>query len=60
MIRAAVLSLLVFSLIAGDAQATQEFRVYVDPDGVLRTDHVLRLWSATVVRLHYKLTHASG
>ena len=30
-------------------------RVYVDDEGVLRTDHVVRLWSATVLRLHYKL-----
>ena len=45
---------------AARAPIHEEFRVYVDPDGVLRTDHVLRLWSATVVRLHYKLTHAPG
>jgi hypothetical protein len=36
----------------------ENFRVYVDAEGVLRTDHVLRLWSSTVVRLHYKLTPA--
>ena len=29
--------------------------MYVDADGVLRTDHELRLWSASAVRLHYKL-----
>ncbi|HEY8457666.1 MAG TPA: hypothetical protein VIL34_18885 [Actinopolymorphaceae bacterium] len=34
----------------------ETFRVYLDDEGVLRTDHVLRLWSATVVRFHYKLT----
>ncbi len=34
----------------------ETFRVYLDRDGVLRTDHQLCLWSATVVRLHYKLT----
>ena len=34
----------------------ETFRVYLDREGVLRTDHVLRLWSAPVVRLHYKLT----
>lgn len=34
----------------------ETFRVYVDPEGTLRTDHRLRLWSATVLRLHYKLT----
>lgn len=33
----------------------ETFRVYVDPLGVLRTDHVLRIRSATAVRLHYKL-----
>ena len=33
----------------------ETFRVYVDPVGVLRTDHVLKLWGATAVRLHYKL-----
>ena len=33
----------------------ETFRVYVDPVGVVRTDHVLRLWSAAAVRLHYKL-----
>jgi hypothetical protein len=32
----------------------ETFRVYVD-EGILRTDHVLRLWSAPVIRLHYKL-----
>ncbi|GAA4693191.1 hypothetical protein [Nocardioides conyzicola] len=44
----------------GDAYAArvpvhETFRVYVDPVGVLRTDHVLKLWSSTAVRLHYKL-----
>ena len=37
----------------------ESFRVYrdpEDPEGVLRTDHELRLWSARVVRLHYKLS----
>ncbi|GAA2146793.1 hypothetical protein GCM10009844_23370 [Nocardioides koreensis] len=43
---------------AARAPIHEEFHVYVDPDGVLRTDHVLRLWSATAVRLHYKLTQA--
>ena len=33
----------------------ESFHVYVDEDGVLRTDHVLRLWRASAVRLHYKL-----
>ena len=43
---------------AARAPIHEAFRVYVDPEGVLRTDHVLRLWSATVVRLHYKLVRA--
>ena len=33
----------------------ETFHVYVDEEGVLRTDHVLRFISTTVVRLHYKL-----
>ena len=33
----------------------EEFHVYVDAEGVLRTDHELRLGRADVVRLHYKL-----
>ena len=44
---------------AARAPIHEEFRVYVDAEGVLRTDHVLRLWSATVVRLHYKLVPAT-
>lgn len=31
------------------------FRVYVDAEGTLRTDHRLKLWSSKVVHLHYKL-----
>jgi hypothetical protein len=34
----------------------ETFRLYVDDDGVLRTDHVIRIHSAVAVRLHYKLT----
>jgi hypothetical protein len=34
----------------------ETFRLYVDDDGVLRTDHVIRVRSAVAVRLHYKLT----
>lgn len=34
----------------------ETFRVFVDDEGVLRTDHELCLWSATVVRLHYRLS----
>lgn len=33
----------------------ESFHVYVDDEGVLRTDHELRLGRARVVRLHYKL-----
>lgn len=33
----------------------ETFRIHVDPSGVLHTDHVLKLWSATVVRLHYRM-----
>jgi hypothetical protein len=33
----------------------ETFRVYVDDEGTLRTDHTLRLWNATALRLHYKL-----
>ncbi|WP_284302850.1 hypothetical protein [Mobilicoccus caccae] len=36
----------------------EEFHVYVDDEGVLRTDHRLDLWNATAVRLHYRLTEA--
>lgn len=37
----------------------ETFQMYVDDHGVLRTDHELRLWGASVVRLHYKLERAS-
>ncbi|MDN5798365.1 MAG: hypothetical protein L0H79_21820 [Intrasporangium sp.] len=40
---------------AARAPIHETFRVYVDAEGVLRTDHRLCLRSATVVRLHYKL-----
>ncbi|MEW1952017.1 hypothetical protein [Terrabacter sp. NPDC080008] len=33
----------------------ETFTLYVDEEGTLRTDHNLRLWSASVLRLHYKL-----
>ena len=36
----------------------ETFHVYVDPYGVLRTDHEVRLWSASALRLHYKLERA--
>ncbi len=37
----------------------ETFHMYLDPHGVLRTDHELRLWGASAVRLHYKLERAS-
>jgi hypothetical protein len=37
----------------------ETFHMYVDPHGVLRTDHELRLWGASAVRLHYRLERAS-
>lgn len=40
---------------AARAPIHETFTVYVDDEGVLRTDHILRLWSAPVARLHYKL-----
>lgn len=43
---------------AARAPIHETFRVYVDREGVLRTDHVLCLWSTPVVRLHYKLLRA--
>jgi len=33
----------------------ETFHVFVDEHGVLRTDHQLRLWGASAVRLHYRL-----
>ena len=41
---------------AARAPIHERFHVYVDGEGALRTDHELRMWAATVVRLHYKLT----
>ncbi len=40
---------------AARAPIRETFHVYVDDEGVLRTDHELRLWDARVARLHYKL-----
>ena len=45
---------------AARAPIHETFRVYLDREGVLRTDHHLCLWSAPVVRLHYKLTPDGG
>jgi len=44
---------------AARAPIHETFHVYVDRQGVLRTDHLLCLWSAPVVRLHYKLTRVA-
>jgi len=43
---------------AARAPIHEVFRLDVDDEGTLRTDHTLSLWSATAVRLHYKLTRA--
>jgi hypothetical protein len=34
------------------------FRVYVDEEGVLRTDHAISFMGLTILRLHYKMTLA--
>lgn len=34
----------------------ESFQLYVDDEGTLRTDHVVRVGPATALRLHYKLT----
>lgn len=44
---------------AARAPVHETFRVYVDQEGVLRTDHELRLWAAPAVRLHYRLERRS-
>ena len=36
----------------------EAFHVFLDAEGTLRTDHELRLWRASAVRLHYKLEPA--
>lgn len=40
---------------ASRAPVHESFHLYFDDEGILRTDHTLRLWSAAAVRLHYKL-----
>lgn len=37
----------------------ERFHLYLD-EGTLRADHVLRLWSAPVIRLHYKLVEMAS
>lgn len=36
------------------------FHLYLDPAGVLRTDHEIRFLGLPVVRLHYKILPAAG
>lgn len=36
----------------------ETFRLSLDPDGVLRTDHELRIWRTWMMRLHYKMERA--
>lgn len=36
----------------------EHFHVYVDSEGVLRTDHRLALWRFPLLRLHYRITHS--
>ncbi|GAA4623278.1 hypothetical protein GCM10023196_018840 [Actinoallomurus vinaceus] len=33
----------------------EKFHIFVDTEGVLRTDHTLSLWSLPALRLHYRL-----
>jgi hypothetical protein len=34
------------------------FHVYVDSEGVLRTDHTVFFLGLSIIRLHYKMTRA--
>jgi hypothetical protein len=36
------------------------FHVYLDAEGVLRTDHIIYFLGLTVLRLHYKITPKRG
>ncbi len=38
----------------------EEFVVFVDDEGVLRTDHRLNLWRMAVLRLHYRMDRRSS
>lgn len=40
---------------ASRAPIHESFHLYVDEEGVLRADHDLGLWSASAVKLHYRL-----
>jgi len=33
----------------------ERFRVFLDDEGIVRTDHALNLWTIPVIRLHYRL-----
>jgi hypothetical protein len=39
---------------------TEDIRVYVDPGGQLRSDHNLRIWGKTFLRLHYRIWRRSA
>ncbi len=39
---------------------TERFRIFTDPEGVLRTDHALDLWQIPALRLHYRLEDTSN
>jgi hypothetical protein len=38
----------------------ERFDLYVDDEGILRTNHALRLWSLPVIDLHYRLDPVQG
>ncbi|MDO5633712.1 MAG: hypothetical protein Q4G34_02385 [Micrococcus sp.] len=38
----------------------ERFHLFVDDDGVLRTDHTLKLVRATAIRLHYRMTRSGS
>ena len=48
------------STYAASVPIREEFHVFVDDEGTLRTDHELRLGRARVVRLHYRLERSLG
>lgn len=37
----------------------EHFHLYVDSEGDVRTDHVVRLWNIPTIRLHYRLRKAT-
>jgi hypothetical protein len=37
----------------------EQFRVFADDEGVLRTDHALDLWTIPVIRFHYRLDRSA-